>query len=118
MNEAGKISPSGCPSALPRAVANITSICAFQDSMQSSRSTASTPTLMDSTMFSLNSFSRSYSCAFCSSEAYRRAFWMAMPTVPARVSSRSTSSLERKSPSTVFPRPSTAMMRPRTVQGM
>ena len=36
--------------------------------------------------------------AFCSSEASRRAFWMAMPMYPASVSSSSTSSLERKSP--------------------
>ena len=47
--------------------------------MRSSRSTAITPTLIDSTMFSLKSFRRSYSVTFCSSEAYRRAFWMAMP---------------------------------------
>ena len=39
----------------------MTSICEFQNSTRSSRSTASTPTLMDSTMFSLKSFSRSYS---------------------------------------------------------
>ena len=57
----------------------MTSICEFQDSMRSARSTAITPTLIDSTMFSLKSFRRSYSATFCSSEAYRRAFWMAMP---------------------------------------
>ena len=67
--------------------------------MRSSRSTASTPTLMDSTMFSLNSFSRSYWPAFCSSDLYRRAFCTAMPMYPASVSSSCTSSLERKSPS-------------------
>ena len=54
------------------AVAYITSICEFQDSMRSCKSTASTPTLIDSTIFSLKSFSRSYSVTFCSSEAYSR----------------------------------------------
>src|SRR5581483_10542172 len=37
------------------------SICEFQLSTRSSRAAARIPTLMDSTMFSLNSFSRSYS---------------------------------------------------------
>src|SRR5215469_15847594 len=63
MNAAGKTALSFCPSTCERESAYMTSICAFQDSTRSSRSTASTPTLMDSTMFSLKSFNRSYSLA-------------------------------------------------------
>ncbi len=57
------------PMALARANPYITSICEFQDSILSCRSAAKTPTLIDSTMFSLNSLSRSYSCAFSCSDA-------------------------------------------------
>ena len=44
------------------------SICVFQLSTRSSRSAARMPTLIDSTMFSLNSFSRSYSSTLRCSE--------------------------------------------------
>ena len=44
------------------------SSCVFQDSTAPSRSTASTPTLSDSTIFSEKSLSRSICTAFCSSE--------------------------------------------------
>ena len=47
-----------------RLSAYMASICAFQLSMRSSRSTARMPTLMDSTMFSLNSLRRSNSAIF------------------------------------------------------
>ena len=56
------------------------SICVFQLSTRSSRSAASIPTLIDSTMFSLNSFSRSYSSTLRCSELYSRAFSTAMLT--------------------------------------
>ena len=93
------------------------SICVFQLSTRSSRSAARMPTLIDSTMFSLNSFSRSYSSTLRCKERYRRAFSMAMLTYPESVTSSSTSSLERKSPLSVRLRPRYAMVRPRTVQG-
>ena len=59
------------------------------------------PTLMDSTIFSLNSFRRSFSSTLRCSERYRVAFSMAMAMYPASVCSSSTSTLERKSPSSV-----------------
>ena len=65
-NSAGKSAESGWRSASVRGLAYMTSICAFQLSMRSSRSTAKMPMLMDSTMFSWNSFSRSKSVIFCS----------------------------------------------------
>ena len=52
-----------------RLKAYMASICAFQLSMRSSRSRARMPTLMDSTMFSLNSFRRSNSLIFSSRRA-------------------------------------------------
>ena len=62
----GKTARSFWPSASARLSAYIASICAFQLSMRSSRSMARMPTLMDSTMFSLNSFRRSNSLIFVS----------------------------------------------------
>ena len=49
------------PSACSRVIPLSCSICVFQLSTRSSRSAARIPTLIDSTMFSLNSLSRSYS---------------------------------------------------------
>src|SRR5208282_990822 len=106
------------PTACQRGWAYMTSICEFQDSMRSCRSTAMTPTLMDSTIFSLKSLRRSYSVTFCSSDAYSRPFWMAMPMYPASASSNSTSSLERKSPCIVLPSPRKAIVFCRAWQGM
>ena len=62
----GKTEPSAWPRASARLRAYMASICAFQLSMRSSRSRARMPTLMDSTMFSLNSLSRSNSPIFSS----------------------------------------------------
>ena len=56
------------------------SICEFQLSTRSSRSAASMPTLIDSTMFSLNSLSRSYSSTLSCSERYSVAFSIAIAT--------------------------------------
>ena len=56
------------PTASSREMPVSLSICVFQLSTRSSRPAARMPTLIDSTMFSLNSFSRSYSSAFCCSE--------------------------------------------------
>ncbi len=64
-----KNAASGWPMASARLRAYIASICAFQLSMRSSRSRARMPTLMDSTMFSLNSLSRSNSPIFSSRRA-------------------------------------------------
>ena len=61
MKSGGKTAESGWRRASARGWAYMTSICAFQLSMRSSRSTAKTPMLMDSTMFSLNSLRRSNS---------------------------------------------------------
>ena len=61
---AGSTSLNDWPTTCQRGLAYITSICEFHDSMRSCESTASTPTLIDSTMFSLKSFSRSYSITF------------------------------------------------------
>ena len=58
----------------------IFSICVFQLSTRPCRSAARMPTLIDSTMFSLNSFKRSYSSAFSCRERYKRAFSIAIPT--------------------------------------
>ncbi len=69
------------------------------------------PTLIDSTMFSLNSFSRSNSIIFSSRLAYSRAFCSAIPMYPASDSSSSMSSLDRKSPPARRPRPITAIVR-------
>jgi len=52
MNSGGKIVASGWRSASARDFAYITSICAFQLSIRSSRSTAKMPMWTDSTMFS------------------------------------------------------------------
>ena len=63
-NSGGKHGRRGWPMASARLRAYMASICAFQLSMRSSRSMARMPTLMDSTMFSLNSFRRSNSPIF------------------------------------------------------
>ena len=55
-------------------------VCVFQDSTRPFRSTASTPTLSDSTMFSEKSFSRSICSALFSSDEYSRALSSAMAT--------------------------------------
>src|ERR1017187_975098 len=56
------------PSACSRVIPVSCSICVFQLSTRSSRSAARIPTLIDSTMFSLNSLSRSYSSTLSCSE--------------------------------------------------
>jgi hypothetical protein len=65
----GEDGRSAWPMASARLRAYMASICAFQLSMRSSRSRARMPTLIDSTMFSLNSLSRSNSPIFSSRRA-------------------------------------------------
>ena len=65
----GRHRASVWPMASARLTAYMASICAFQLSMRSSRSRARMPTLMDSTMFSLNSLRRSNSLILSSSRA-------------------------------------------------
>ncbi len=64
----GNSSASVRPTASARPMPLSRSIWVFQLSTRSSSPAARMPTLIDSTMFSLNSFSRSYSSTFCLSE--------------------------------------------------
>jgi membrane peptidoglycan carboxypeptidase len=100
-SSAGNKSARHMPTALSRGMPLSCSIWLFQLSTRSSRSAARIPTLIDSTMFSLNSLSRSYSSTLRCRDRYSVAFSIAIPTYPESVRSSSTSTLERKSPSSV-----------------